>query len=384
MTADAFNNELNRISAIINAMMLTDAQKATLQGQVTTLRGRIGELGTPTESTVITQLNNLKADVLRAFKLKDYTDFAYKYAYAMTADQMFNITRGAAAFELAAASDKFIQLVDFIGNFDTAINHLKANGIIRSDLKTDIGRMTKGQEKIFDKATHNAGDLLEKLDELQRDLEIAERNHDKREIKLLVHQIDRQLKKLNSTNRALTRLRKKVGQIGKHQRSITVKASEIRRERNQTIIDEQFNSIKFRELISNLSDAYHAQATARTATDAYNAKKAIKHAERELYGGRLTKHKAKKIDNAVAKRESIIRNAQAITSIEKKGNYKRQMRRTLNQLKKVDKKIIGKRNAEELYWGLKRKTGYLVGGTGLTLPTQVVELHASIAATRTR
>ena len=58
----------------------------------------------------------------------------------------------------------------------------------------------------------------------------------------------------------------------------------------------------------------------------------------------------------------------------------------MKQLKKIDKKIIGKSNATEMYWsrnGLRRKSGYLVGGTSITLPKQVVDLENTIkAATR--
>ena len=293
------------------------------------------------------------------------------------------MSRAIIDYNTATASQKFEKLKEYLEKYETMASILKSKGLAKDNLDVNVGTMSRHNQRRFNHALYEvASNATTELNRLKDELANA---HDDVDIERIVQKIDEQLARLNSTNRTLQRLRRKVGNIEPHQRSIQMKSVDIARLRNQKVADELYESPYISEKLGNLTAAYERERNASTASELYQAKKEVKKAEREIYGKRLTKRRARKIDKQFEKRKAVIARAQSV-QVENNHEYRKEFRKAMKQLKKIDKKIIGKSNATEMYWsrnGLRRKSGYLVGGTSITLPKQVVDLENTIkAATR--
>ena len=374
----AFSTRLNELNSLIDMSQFSnDEDRVNLKATVDSIKAK---LGTTEESTVEADLDGLVNDIVSKFELSNYNRLLSANFYAISSDDAFNFGRLSAEIAQASDSDKIVAITNFINHFNNVVDKLKTAGIIDENLNKNVDDMSRHKERKFERATDKASDAIKELDELRAELNNARTRNDKQEIALVARKIDRQLKNLNSTNRTMNRLRKKVGKIEPHQRSIKIKAIQAAAIRNKAVADSLYNSENMNELLLNLKQAYEKERNATTASELYQAKRDIKKAEKNLYGKKLTKRRATKIDAAMEKRNKIIERAQS-TVIEGNHAYRKNFNKTMQKLEKVDKKIIGKRNAKDLYWGrdgLKKKSGYLIGGTELTLPSQIVELESSI------
>ncbi len=195
-----------------------------------------------------------------------------------------------------------------------------------------------------------------------------------------IFKIDRAIKKVDKLSDRIVRLSSKSGTIDKRQRSFTIKEEIIRLKfnRNQTILNNEFKA----DYINDDKEKLHQlKEKIDQGTDYREYKtnlKKLKKAEKDLYGKKLKKSDVKKIDEAIQERERIIAGAKNIGIIDGKREYRKEFRNVMNQLREVDKKIIGKRNTKEVYERLKQKSCYLIGGTELVLPREIVELHQGI------
>lgn len=378
MTKNQFNSELDSLTQLLNSMIMEEATKATNLGTISALRGRVDELAASPDG-LLSDLDSFKTSVAAAFKLDDYNKIISKFYYAIGSSDVFEMGRLSAQVQTAATVDEKLTFInEFMTKFNAIAAQLKSQRIADADLNALVDSMSNRKAKKFDNATEKASDAVQELNELEEELALAS---DEKARNIVIQKMDKQLKKLNSTNRALLRLQKKVGNIEPHQHSVKVKASQITALRNQTIVNASFNSSEINSKLANLRAAYQRQASATTAAEIFQAKRDIKKAEKAIYGGKLTKRKAEKIDQAIAERNRIIANAETI-QIDSNRAYRSKFNETMTKLQQIDKKIIGKKNSEALYAGLEKKAGYLIGGTGLTLPRQVVELDNSIAAAR--
>lgn len=381
-----FKKELTRVNKLLDAFVLMDsANRGSLLGAIGNLTSRSAEINDPaTRDGILTELDALKNSLVVHYNTADvrktYENLVMR-EYALDSSDAFEIGRLAAAYNAAPVDEKFRRLEELFAKYSEVITKLRARGIIDDSYKTNVGDMTLRQENRFDKAIDGANEAFEQLTELQKDLADA---HSEVDVRRVVKKIDGQLRTIDSTNRRLARLRKKVGHIEPHQRSVQAKASQIKAARNQAVADSLYDSELLNEKLDDLRQACDRERHAASSAELWRAKRDVRRAEKELYGRRLTKRRAAKIDEAVAKRNQIIREAQA-TEIDNKRQYRREFNKTMKKLKKIDKKIVGKRNVEDIYWkrnGLRKKSGYLVGGTSLTLPKQVVQLDETIRSAR--
>lgn len=378
MTKNQFNSELDSLTQLLNSMIMEEATKATNLGTISALRGRVGELAASPDG-LLSDLDSFKTSVANAFKLDDYNKIISKFYYAIDSYDVFKVGRLSAQVQTATTIDEKLAFInEFMTKFNSIVSQLKAQRIADDNLNALVDSMSNRNARNFDNATEKASNAVQELDELEQELASV---RDEKARNIVIQKIDKQIKKLNSTNKALLRLQKKVGKIEPHQHSVKVKASQITALRNQTIVNASFNSSEINSKLANLRAAYQRQASATTAAEIFQAKRDIKKAEKAIYGGKLTKRKAEKIDQAIAERNRIIANAKTI-QIDSNRAYRSKFNKTMTKLQQIDKKIIGKKNSEALYAGLAKKAGYLIGGTGLTLPRQVVELDNSIAAAR--
>jgi len=258
----------------------------------------------------------------------------------------------------------------FIKKYDEIINKLKTKNIINNnemaniDLKGIKGRKFKNQTK-------KASNSFIKIEELQERLKSALPNQ-KEEI---IEEIDKELKKINSTNKKIERLRKKDGKIDTHQRSLVLKSSSIVKYRNETVLENGFSAEEINNKINDLKDANQQEANATTLAELYEARKAIKNAERALYGHRMTKRRSVKMTEAMIERQKIVEAVKGEDTINNNKAYQERFDTLMNQLYKLDKKIIGKRNAKNLYTWKGNKPLRLVGGSEIILPKQISELN---------
>ncbi len=383
-TEAQFKKELTKINNLLNDLVLMKpVDKSRFLGEISTLTTQSADMNDPTARVpLLARLDALKESLINHYDsvANEYTNLILR-EYALDDKDILELGRLATEYATAPEDKKFEAFEALLTKIKEAIVKLQTKGIITSDYKVDVGAMSARKEKRFTGSLERADDALVELGKLQEELATV---HDPKDVKRVVKKIDGQLRRVNSTNRTLARLRNKVGHIEPHQRSLQVKASQIKAARNQSVIDTLYTPEQLNESITNLRKACEREKNATTATELYRARRDIKRAEREVYGRRLTKRRAAKIDEAVAKRNMIIRDAQSV-EYDNERTYRREFNKTMKKLEKIDRKIIGRRNADELYWkrsGLRRKSGYLVGGTSLTLPKQVVELDQTIHSVR--
>ncbi len=234
-----FKKELSKITKMLDAFVFMDpAEKAARLAVISNLTGRTDEMADPaTRAMLLADLDALKASLVQHYVNNNvstkYVNLVFR-EYALDDSDIFELGRLAAAFTTAPDDKKYEKLEELFAKYGEVIEKLKAKGIIGEDLKTDVGDMSRHKEGQFKGAISGANVAFDNLAKLQKDLADA---HSEEDVRRVVRQIDGQLRAINSTNRTLARLRKKVGHIEPHQRSVQVKASQIKAARNQAMAD---------------------------------------------------------------------------------------------------------------------------------------------------
>ena len=305
------NNELDSIEKVINAMALSDDDRTNLLGILGNIRSRSDELAnSATKALLLSDVESLKTQIINSFDALRHVTNLSQYQYAMSSSELLNMSRAIIDYNTAAASQKFEKLKEYLEKYETMASILKSKGLAKDNLDVNVGTMSRHNQRRFNHALYEvASNATTELNRLKDELANA---HDDVDIERIVQKIDEQLARLNSTNRTLQRLRRKVGNIEPHQRSIQMKSVDIARLRNQKVADELYESPYISEKLGNLTAAYERERNASTASELYQAKKEVKKAEREIYGKRLTKRRARKIDKQFEKRKAVIARAQSV------------------------------------------------------------------------
>lgn len=175
-------------------------------------------------------------------------------------------------------------------------------------------------------------------------------------------------KKTHVTKR-VQRLKAKYGSFETFQRSVDVNL-------NTLIKAHDISSL------STLTDETKTKNITNQATEALNARttgdiKMQKQKEKAVYSRQVRKAMSKgdadAIKDLVQKRQDIIKSLE--TKLGVKG-----IKHTMKELRKVDKKIVGRNNAKAIYgdFGQNLRQIHLIGGTALTLPKYLVELTENL------
>ena len=368
MTNEEYRNELNQLTLLIRGTAVEPMYQPKIDDLLTSVGSE-----EPTEQ-MKTNLEKLKDDIVKYYK-----DIVSRFYYAIDSNEILKVGTLLGNLEAASPTDKLTRTREFINEVNSIMNTLKSKNVVEDDLNTTYKNKNTIENIMVTHSLKKASKSSARLSRLEDDL-VKATSDDER--KIIIANMDKELAKLNSTNRTLTRLKKKNGRIDPHQRSLKVKAKDIKRIRNQSMADMMFDSNTINNKIEFLKNAYRKEEEAKGKSwkERHEAKKLVKEAERGLYTRKLTKLRKEKIGQQIEKRNEIINNAK-IQEFSNEYKYRSQFKKTMKELKKIDKKIIGRRNTKELYAGLKNKAGYLVGGTSLTLPKQVVELTSSFTAT---
>lgn len=134
--------------------------------------------------------------------------------------------------------------------------------------------------------------------------------------------------------------------------------------------------------LSTLTDEAKTKNITNQAAEALNARtmgniKIQKQKEKAVYSRQvrraMSKGDADAIKDLVQKRQDIIKSLE--TKLGVKG-----IKHAMKELRKVDKKIVGRKNAKAIYgdFGKNLKQIHLIGGTALTLPKYLVELTENL------
>ena len=378
-----FLKGLGNAEKIANFLNLTPLLRASIITALTNLKGRQAELADPAKKAVLKSEASTEFDAIMGVvysQIEDKMKNMRKFAYAMNPSNLQSLetlyTNWKAIPKLVSGTSTYENyltsmesLEKFTTKYATVVADLRSKSIMKSgseEIDIDLKRRKK---KKFEKQTGIAAASLEKIETLKTQLTAATTESDKA---LIIQQIDAELAKIDSTNAKLERLKKKDGKIGKHQHSITVPATAVAELRNRTILDHSYDGKDLDTKLTALHAAHQTLNSAATAGDRFRAMKAIKKAERALYGHRMTARRATKIDAAMAQRDAIV----AGLSSGKIEDFDK----TMKKLKKLDKQIIGRKNAKALYTGkdFGGKPVYLVGGTSLIVPKKIAELRTNI------
>ena len=366
MTVAEYRNELIKLTKLVDKMELDETTKNVTKSNINALTPISPIIG----EDLIGKLNDMKADVISKFDFASYQAFLTENYYALESSMIFKFGRCEALFKGNDIDGKLAAINGYLENKQKAKDYLEKEGF-KEEVSFENGVFKDLRVGIHDLVVNKASEALMEIDKLQKDLKNAVKNNSDDEIKTTLKEIDKRLKKLNSTNMTLERLRGKKGQIDVHQRSIKCKTKEVINSRNTTIVDNAFHSNELEVKLNNLKQAYRNQEKAEGLLEKHRAKKAVKDAEKELYG----RKKNKKVDAMLEERKAIVDAAQAMNLSNDKA-YDREFLKTMKELKAIDKKLIGRRATKQLYDGLKKKAGYLIGGTSLTIPNQIIALNS--------
>lgn len=182
----------------------------------------------------------------------------------------------------------------------------------------------------------------------------------------IARQTAKQLPKLNARTHVTKRVQKlksKYGSFDAFQRSVDL----------DTLIEAHDVSS-----LSTLTDETKTKDIQRQAAEAEMAKangdiKIQRQKERAVYSGQIrramSRGDAEAIKTLVQKRQDIIGSLE--TKLGVKG-----IKRAMKELRKIDKKIVGRKNAQAIYgdFGKNLRQIHLIGGTALTLPKYLVDL----------
>lgn len=384
-----FLKGLTNAKYITNFLNLSAGERLIVTSAITSLEGKKGDLAdTVTKGPALEKSASEEFDkIIKKFyeEIEDRMKNIRKFAYAMeptTVQSLQTLYFNCLTLpKLDPDSNSYVDYLNsmkvmarFINKYNTVIADLRTKDVMKADSE-DLDIDLKGRKKRkFEKQTGIAATSLEKISDLQAELVTAASESDKA---LIIEQIDEELAKINSTNARLARLKKKDGKIGKHQHSIMVPAQAIAEMRNRTVLDHAYDGKDLDTKLSALKTAHQALNTATTAVDRLRAMKDIKKAERALYGRRMTERRAQKVDAALNQRDTLI----SSLSSSRVEDFDKAMK----QIKKLDKKILGRKNAKALHTekSFGGKPIRLVGGTPLIIPTKIAELRKNINAART-
>ena len=349
-------------------MVKTDAQVKIESSIVACEKTKKGLGKNPASNADIKALNDLKSlvfGILNTF-LNEADKLLSKFYYAIDSEDYKKIAQSRAA--LYVENDNLEALKEFLSQYEKIKAVLKEKEITAEELDKNA----KHEDKKSNKSLENAASLVKDLDVLEGKLKKAENQEEYNEI---LAAIDKKLKKLNSLNRRIAKLKSKNGIIGNRQRSLSIRTSKIKNARNTSIVERDFNGSEITDKIDTLKAAYEAENKAKTPTEIVAARKAVREAERSLYGRKINARSSKKIEDALKRRKELIKKIE-LDETEYKNNreYQKAFKEAIKELKRLDKQIMGRSNTNHLYEGLKEKSGYLVGGTAIVLPAKLTSL----------
>lgn len=291
-----------------------------------------------------------------------------RVATEITSKYKFGITNAAAI--QALASNPATAPEALAAALNTAIEELKTKKIITdAKLHTQLDAKSMANLQANYTTLNRANKLAEQAvltqaerEQLEKDIEDLQKAGQTRTAKCAEKRLE-QLKTRNQTRRRVQRLQAKFGSVDAFQRSVDL----------DTLIEAHDVSS-----LSTLTDETKTKDIQRQATEAEIAKangdiKIQRQKERAVYSGQIrramSRGDAEAIKTLVQKRQDIIGSLE--TKLGVKG-----IKRAMKELRKIDKKIVGRRNAQAIYgdFGKNLRQIHLIGGTALTLPKYLVDL----------
>lgn len=291
-----------------------------------------------------------------------------RVATEITSKYKFGITNGAAIQTLASNPTTAPEAL--AAALNTAIEELKTKKIITdAKLHTQLNAKSMANLQANYATLNRANELAEQAilnqaqrEQLEKDIYDLQRTGKSK----IARQTAKQLPKLNARTHVTKRVQKlksKYGSFDAFQRSVDL---------DKLIEAHDVSSL------STLTDETKTKDIQRQAAEAEIAKangdiKLQRQKERAVYSGQvrraMSRGDAEAIKTLVQKRQDIIGSLE--TKLGVKG-----IKRAMKELRKIDKKIVGRKNAQAIYgdFGKNLRQIHLIGGTALTLPKYLVDL----------
>ena len=342
------------------------------------LRGRVTMLSDPaTRAETFDDMMAYQRAVLSRFEAsqKAPMDFLNRYKYALPFDQKKNMSDLLEKYlSCEQDGDKLAAAVDVVNKYKEIERTLKEYGVLKDDGKVNSNLNGRGIKKLV-KNTMAEESKIDKLRELTSKYQGLDGDDKQREACL--KEINKALKSINSTERTLERLKEKDGTVEVHQRMLTAK-----RELLKSYIDAE--TLSYDKPTRVITNKLQNLIIAHEQGNLLNSVDRIAEAEKEFYGRKVAtsvfkNKRIKEIADAIAERREFVQSINEI-KITSKRDYNKQYAKTLKELRKIDKKIIGRKNTKEVYDRLLAKKGKFQGASQLVLPEELLNYDQSIVA----
>lgn len=344
---------------------------------IANLRGRVTMLSDPaTRAETFDDMIEYQRAVLSRFEAsqKAPLDFLKQYEYALPFNQKNKMSELLSKYlSCREVGDKLAAAVDVVDEYKRIERVLKENDIIRNNGKVNSDLGVFGIRKLV----KNTMAAESEIDALRATLSEYQKATTDEERKKCLNEINKAIKSINSTERTLNRLKAKDGKVENHQRMLTAKSEYLKNYIDAETLNYDTPARVITDKLQNLIMA-HEQGNILKSYDR------IAEAEKEFYGRKVTtsafkNKRIKEISQALAKRREFIQNINEIT-ITSKRDYNKQYAKTLKELRKIDKKIIGRKNTKEVYARLLAKKGKFQGASKLMLPEELLDYDQNIVA----
>ena len=383
---DIFERQLNELNKFIDNLEIPPHFKTNLRHPIGELRIYIGDFASRKDE-ILRNYENIVKEVLDSYSITTM-DFHFhqlnNVRYAIDRDEYANILNVYNQYnESTSVLDKYEMAKNFESQYKSIIASLDSKKILKNgeiNISKDkrfgfIKKITGGDRtENFSKNALAIQSILDRVEDLAAAYR-SETNPDRR--KSLMKDINKCLKSINSLNRKITSLKNKNGSIAPHQRVLMVKVEAVERSLNQNTLNYELPHFEFSNKLEDLREAY----VQNKLDNNRHTRKQVAKCEKALYGYALTKIKKKQLENRLFERRKIIDNAtKNVNGNDRKArnNYKS----TIKKLRRIDRQIIGRRNTKAIYKNLLEKTGYIVGGTKLALPSELVNLDMELRRVR--
>ena len=334
-------------------------------------------------------IKNKQSDVIKRKEIRHFNDLVKLVKSVLTKydadfEGIYALLDSNDARELIAArakvnftdgAEQVEEVYRYLRKLDEIKKELIAEGKIEEDFTVKLEGLSKRQEEHAKSDVYSASSMIHQIEVLKEKLKQTQNKQERYAIK---GKIDELIIALNSRNRRLAKLSKKNGSIEPHQRSLSMKSSDIIEERNREVLDEGVNPQEFYDKLDNLTTAYKKLHRAKKKNNPEMlkiAKAEVRKAEKAVYGRKFKGHEGE-IKEALDQRKKLIEDVQNAPVIDNDRKYQREVRRTARALKKLDRRIMGRKNVKLLgYDHLKTKMGILFGGTAVMLPSPIENLN---------
>ena len=380
MTKREFEERLRKLAAMLDKAGFKDNGATPAEeiarnfaNAITALQNRVDEFSDPTaKADLISSLKALETSFVQEFGRVDYMAYI-PFHYALPTDDFTKVTRLYASVQYARPEDKLDKIDAFLTCYGDIIDQLQRDEFIGDDLAPLASAKKKRKQRDFEDIVADANEELSNIDAVMYAIKNPASHG---QYIRAVRALKPLLKELKSTTKDIDRLKGKVGHIEPHQRSIKTRAEELIAFRNQEVADETFSSPIMQAKLRELAAAYQQYNREKTKA----AWKRVKAAEKAVYGWKIKRRSDAKIDKAIQQRREIIADAGTLSFANNK-EYRRNFNKTMRTLKRIDRKIIGRDNARDLYHR-SRKVGRVMGGSMLVVPKSIANLDRDLAFRR--